>query len=143
MSRSPSLILAFDFGLKRIGVATGNLLTRTASPLTTLTAHGAPPWREIDGLLADWRPDLIVVGEPGEDAGSTLRSALDTFNTELASRFTGPIESVDESHSSTAAAENLRAARSAGLYNRRLNKRQIDSQAACLIAEQWMNQTLD
>ena len=137
------VILAFDFGLKRIGVATGNCLTRTASPLTTLTAHGAPPWREIEALLRDWKPDLIVVGDPGEGSDSALRTGLEAFNSGLASRFRGPIAPVDESHSSTAAAENLRAARSAGHYNRRLNKEQIDSQAACLIAEQWMNQALD
>jgi len=137
------LILAFDFGLKRIGVATGNCLTRTASPLTTLTAHGAPPWRDIEALLADWKPDLIVVGDPGEGANSALKTGLEAFNAGLADRFAGPIAPVDESHSSTAAAENLRAARSAGHYNRRLDKRQIDSQAACLIAEQWMNQALD
>lgn len=143
MSAAQNLILAFDFGLKRIGVATGNLLTRTASPLTTLTAHGEPPWREIESLLTDWRPHLIVVGEPGVGAGGPLRQALDSFNRELACRFAGPIEQVDESHSSTSAADDLRAARSHGLYNRRLKKEQIDSRAACLIAEQWMNQTLE
>jgi putative Holliday junction resolvase len=143
MSAAGSVILAFDFGLKRIGVATGNLLTRTASPLTTLVARGGPPWREIETLLSDWQPGLIVVGEPGEGADSALREALDCFNKQLAERFPGRIEQVDESHSSAAAAANLREARSLGHYNRRLNKAQIDSQAARLIAEQWMNQTLE
>lgn len=144
MSARHQRILAFDFGLRRIGIASGNLLTRTASPVTTLTAQGdEPPWREIEAVLSEWKPDLIVVGDPGLGSDSTLQDGLKSFNAGLAERFSGPIAAVDESHSSTAAAEHLRAARSAGLYNRRLNKKQIDSQAACLIAEQWMNQSLD
>jgi putative Holliday junction resolvase len=143
MSAAHQRILAFDFGLRRIGVASGNRLTRTASPVTTLVAHGEIPWREIEALLGEWKPDLIVVGDPGLGSDSTLQDALKLFREGLADRFSGPIEAVDESHSSTAAAEHLRAARSAGLYNRRLNKKQIDSGAACLIAEQWMNQGID
>jgi len=143
MPERPGVILAFDFGLRRIGIATGNCLTRTASPLTTLTAHEVPPWTDIERVLADWKPDRIVVGDPGTDAGSALREGLAAFHTGLRSRFAGPIETVDESHSSTAATEILREARSKGHYNRRLNKAQIDSQAACLIAEQWMHQAFD
>src|SRR5690606_3736912 len=51
------IVLAFDFGLRRIGVATGNAYTRTASPLQTLvTAGDAVPWNDVDRLVADWRP---------------------------------------------------------------------------------------
>jgi putative Holliday junction resolvase len=143
MSDARRLILAFDFGLKRIGVATANLLTRTASPLTTLAAPTGPPWDDIDGLLADWHPDLIVVGHPGPDATPALLAALDEFLAQLAQRQTRPIEQVDESFTSAAASAEFRAARSKGLYNRRLTKPKIDSRAACLIAEQWMNEALE
>lgn len=143
MSDARRLILAFDFGLKRIGVATGNLLTRTASPLTTLSAPKGAPWDEIDRLLADWHPDLIVVGHPGPDAAPELLAALDEFLAQLALRQTRPVEQVDESFSSAAASSELRAERGKGLYNRRLKKPQIDSRAACLIAEQWMNEALE
>ena len=64
MPEGRRLLLAFDYGLKRIGVATGNALTRTASPLTTLNAATEPPWQAIDTLVAEWQPDLIVVGRP-------------------------------------------------------------------------------
>jgi len=136
-------LLAFDYGLKRIGVASGNGLTRTASPLATLTGPAEPLWREIDCLIADWQPDLIVVGRPGSDASPALVEALETFLAELAQRYGIAIETVDESYTSTAAAEDLRAGRQKGIYNRRLKRELIDRQAACLIAEQWMNQALD
>jgi putative Holliday junction resolvase len=136
-------LLAFDFGLKRIGIASGNLLTRTASPVTTLTVGSRLPWVEIDTLIGDWQPDLIVVGHPGPGADATLLAALDTFLSTLGERFPRPIEQVDESFSSVAAADELRAGRRKGLYNRRLDKKQIDSGAACLIAEQWMSESLD
>jgi putative Holliday junction resolvase len=143
MPEARRLLLAFDYGLKRIGVATGNGLTRTASPLTTLVAGSEPPWAKIDELIAEWHPDLIVVGRPGDDADSSLRASLDKFIESLHERYALPVEEVDESFTSTAAEEGLRADRAKGLYNRRLTRGQIDQKAACLIAEQWMNQAFD
>lgn len=137
--RPPALILAFDFGLRRIGIASGNLLTRTASPLTTLECRGELPWGEIDKLLAEWRPDRVVVGQPGASANPDLQAALEEFCAALVERSGIRLERTDESHTSTAAEESLRAGRAKGIYNRRLNKKQIDAAAACLIAEQWMN----
>jgi len=143
MPEGQRLLLAFDFGLKRIGVATGNGLTRTASPLTTLNASTEPPWQAIDALVAEWQPDLIVVGRPGADADASLLEALDAFVLELKKRYAIDIDEVDESFTSTAAEETLRAGRSKGIYNRRLTRGRIDQVAACLIAEQWMNQAID
>jgi putative Holliday junction resolvase len=143
MSGAWTRLLAFDYGLKRIGIAAGNRLTRTATPLKTLTPGAPPPWPAIDALIGEWSPDLIVVGEPGEAADATLRTALTDFVAELGSRYDRPVASVDEGFSSTAAAEELRAGRQKGLYNRRLQPGQVDQLAACLIAEQWMNQALE
>ncbi|HEY5666325.1 MAG TPA: Holliday junction resolvase RuvX [Gammaproteobacteria bacterium] len=137
------LLLAFDFGLKRIGVATANVHTRTASPLTTLSADDAPPWQDIDALIAEWQPDLIVIGDPGPDANPGLRKALDAFVGALDERYSIPVSSVDESFTSSAAEAELRADRRKGIYNQRLRREQIDQQAACLIAEQWMNQAVE
>jgi len=143
MSEAWTRLLAFDYGLKRIGIASGNRLTRTATPLKTLVPGAPPPWAAIDTLIKEWRPDLIVVGDPGEAVGATLRDALTAFVAGLRQRYDAPVEAVDESHSSTAAAEELRAGRQKGLYNRRLQPGQVDQLAACLIAEQWMNQALE
>ena len=143
MSRAPARPLAFDFGLKRIGVAAGNSLTRTATPVTTLTAGRQPPWTAIDALIAEWQPDLLVVGHPGTDAGGVLLAALDEFLSELRERYRLEVATVDESFSSSAAEATLRAGRDKGLYNRRLKRGQVDQLAACLIAEQWMHETLE
>jgi putative Holliday junction resolvase len=143
MPEGRRLLLAFDFGLKRIGVATGNGLTRTATPLTTLTAAGAPPWPRIDALIAEWQPDLIVVGRPGSDAHASILAAVEGFVAQLKLRYSIDVDQVDESYTSTAAGESLRAGRSKGIYSRRLAREQIDQYAACLIAEQWMNRAVD
>lgn len=143
MSEARRLLLAFDFGFRRIGIASGNLLTRTASPLTTLPAAGTPPWPALDRLISDWQPDLIVVGHPGAEASPGLAAAIDSFIKGLGDRYARPVEQVDEGFTSAAAESELRAGREQGIYNRRLDKGQVDARAACLIAEQWMNQTLE
>ena len=143
MPEARRLLLAFDYGLKRIGVATGNRLTGTASPLTTLSAAGGPPWTEIDALVSEWGPDLIVIGRPGADADAKLVQSLDAFITCLSKRYALEVEQVDESFTSTAAESALRADRRDGILQRRLTRGQIDRRAACLIAEQWMNQSLE
>lgn len=143
MSRDRGLLLAFDYGLKRIGVATGNRLTRTATPLTTLQSRGGAPWPAIDALVAEWQPDVIVVGDPGPDADARLLEALAAFRRTLADRYALEVAQVDERFSSAAAESMLRAGRAKGIYNRRLNKDRIDRQAACLIAEQWMSEALE
>ena len=69
------VVLAFDFGLRRLGIATSNLATRTASPLTTLKVREGVPWPDIDRLIAEWRPAQLVVGLPeGEGATSIARA---------------------------------------------------------------------
>ena len=64
MTEAQEILLAFDFGLKRIGIASGNFLTRTASPVTTLNARSGVLWNDLDRLLDEWHPQLLVVGLP-------------------------------------------------------------------------------
>src|ERR1700740_419157 len=59
---TPALVLAFDFGERRIGVAIGNTLTREARPLATLAAAGDARWRAVSTLVAQWQPAQLVVG---------------------------------------------------------------------------------
>jgi putative Holliday junction resolvase len=143
MPEACRLLLAFDYGLKRIGVATGNRVTGTASPLRTLPASGSPPWAEIDALVSEWRPDVIVVGRPGPDADRRLLESLDAFVAGLGERYALEIEQVDESFTSAAAESSLREDRRDGILQRRVTRAEIDRRAACLIAEQWMNRSLE
>jgi putative Holliday junction resolvase len=134
------LLVAFDFGLRRIGIATANRETRTASPLTTLRADREPPWSEIDRVIDDWQPAQLVVGVPeGEGAQAIARRAR-AFAATLAERYGLPVATVDETLTSVAAQSNLAEQRRSGYLRRRTGKGSVDRLAACLIAEQWMNE---
>ncbi len=133
------VVLAIDFGLRRIGIATGNLLTRTATPLATLHAARGIPWAELDALVRDWQPGAILIGIPGTGAGGAIESRIRELIDELEARYTLPVESVDEALSSRAAQSELRERRRSGHLRRRVGKDRVDSHAACLIAEQWMS----
>lgn len=138
MSRGRDVLLALDFGTRRIGIASGNLLTRTATPVTTLEAHGGTPWPALDRLVAEWRPDLLVVGVPGDEPEREINVAIAGFIGELEARYGLPVETVDETLTSADARAGARAARSAGRARRPVPRARIDQHAACLIAEQWM-----
>ena len=96
---SPQLVLAFDFGRRRIGVACGDTLSRTASPLAAIpnTAAG-PSWESVDSLMRDWQPDRIVVGLPYNADGSEsgMSGTVRVFADELGRRYALPVGLVDE-----------------------------------------------
>jgi putative Holliday junction resolvase len=138
--RSSDVLLAFDFGFRRIGIASGNLRTRTASPVTTLTVGGGFPWRELDRTIDEWQPGQLVVGLPDPEHAREVSTRVKQFMAELRDRYDLPVASVDESFTSRAAASELRDARRSGQMAKRMRKEKIDSHAACLIAEQWMNE---
>ena len=138
--RSPDVLLAFDFGFRRIGVASGNLHTRTASPLTTLTVRGDLPWDELDRAIDEWHPGQLVVGLPDPKHARDVAARARDFMAALRERYDLPVAAVDESLTSRAAHSELKEARQAGLLRKRVRKGKIDSHAACLIAEQWMSE---
>lgn len=139
---APLTLLAFDFGLRRIGVAVGQSVTGTATPLATLDADaGAPDWPVLDRLIGEWRPGLLVVGMPLGPAGETqgeLAKPVTDFAAALG-RYGLPVELADERLSSAEAAARLREARSSGARRRRVDRKDVDALAACVIAEQWLN----
>lgn len=139
-ARNPDILLAFDFGARRIGVATGNRLTRTAAALVTLVSNDEPPWGEIDAIVRDYAPGRLVVGVPEASEGpSSVAHRARRFSNELAARYALPVETVDETLSSRAAESELRDARRSGALARRVRKGAIDARAAKLIAEQWLS----
>jgi putative Holliday junction resolvase len=134
------ILLAFDFGLRRLGIATGNLSTRTASPLTTLRMDTEPPWHELDRIVEDWRPAQLVVGVPEGSGTENVARRARAFAAALAKRYELPVATVDETLTSAAAQSELAEKRRSGYLRRRVGKGGIDRVAACLIAEQWMNE---
>jgi len=98
--------MGFDFGTKRIGVAAGQNLTGTAQGIATISNTGKDgPWQEIQGLIGQWQPEILVVGLPlGKDRAETpLSNTARDFGAELASRFNLPVDYVDETLTSRAA----------------------------------------
>lgn len=100
------LLLAFDFGTRRIGVAVGNSITRDARPLAIIDAQGDARWHRIEALLADWRPHELVVGIPRHPDGAAheMTARCERFARQLEGRFGLPVARVDERYSSTAVA---------------------------------------
>ncbi|MEO6079699.1 MAG: Holliday junction resolvase RuvX [Steroidobacteraceae bacterium] len=140
------IILGFDFGLKRIGLAAGDTVTRTAAPLTTLAHHAdAPDWPAILAQVKALGPDLLVVGAPYNDDGSPGRIAglADAFAAQLAERCGLEVARVDERYSSTAAHSLLREQRASGQRRRVVRKGDLDSAAAAVMLQSWLEQQRD
>ena len=135
--------MGFDFGTKRIGVATGQDLTGTAQGVGTVENSGKNgPWNKIEELIHQWQPDMLVVGLPldKEGAETILSTAARQFGTELASRFSRPVHYIDETLTSRVAESLVAEATPAG-------KRMIDRQqglrdqiAAELILNTYFNE---
>jgi putative Holliday junction resolvase len=137
---SPQLILAFDFGKRRIGVACGDTVSRTARPLTGVAnAAAGPRWDCVDSMMREWQPALIVVGLPYnvDDSESSMSAAARGFAEELGRRYALPVRLIDERYSSLEAETRLRSERESGLRKRRVAKADVDAAAACVILERW------
>ncbi len=118
--------LAFDFGIKRTGVAVGNRLMRSAQGLATVKAEGDARWPLIDARVKEWQPDAIVVGVPYYQDGAAHDNTrrAQKFARQLHGRFKVPVFEVDERYSTTEALE--------------MGAKDADAAAACIILEQFL-----
>jgi putative Holliday junction resolvase len=135
--RAPGRLLAFDYGLRQIGVAVGNSELGTTQPLTVLRARdGQPDWREVEALLEEWQPQRLIVGDPLNMDGSVseLAQRARRFARRLEGRFRIAAELVDERLSSFAVKQEQREAGHRGDYR----ARPVDSLAAELILRDYL-----
>ena len=133
-------MLGFDYGRRRIGVAVGQHVTRSASPVATVVARDdGPDWSRLLALLAEWRPTELVVGLPYNADGTPhdLTREAEAFARTLAERSGLAVHTVDERLSSVEAERALRERRAEG--RRRVAKGDVDAVAACVILESWLN----
>ena len=137
MVATPSLasglqtFLAFDFGIKRTGVATGNRLTRTASPQPTIHATNEQRLEAVAMRVKEWQPDALVVGIPFHPDGvaheNTARAQK--FARQLRAKFSLPVFEVDERYSTTEAISS--------------GAKDADAASACIILEQFLRSLPD
>ncbi|GED22618.1 Holliday junction resolvase RuvX [Halomonas halmophila] len=133
----PRLILGFDFGTRRIGVAVGNELTASARVLDPLPARdGIPDWHQVSRLIEEWQPDLFVVGLPlnMDDTESVMSTRARKFGKRLFGRYGIPCEMADERGSTREAKTIARDAGHRGNYR----DDGVDGLAAVLIVEGWL-----
>jgi putative Holliday junction resolvase len=118
--------LAFDFGLKRTGVATGNRLLLTATPQPTIVAEGDARFTHVAQRIKEWQPDALVIGVPFHPDGASHENTARAlkFGRQLRGRFGLPVFEVDERYSTTEA--HAQGARDA------------DAASACIILEQFL-----
>lgn len=130
-------VLGFDFGTKRIGVASAQAITGTASPLAPVPARdGIPDWVKLDALIAEWTPDALIVGLPlnMDDTESELSHLARKFARRMVARYRLPVFLCDErlsSHSARGLLMDVQERRRGSLPS-------LDSTAAVLIAESWL-----
>ncbi|MCC2636990.1 MAG: Holliday junction resolvase RuvX [Moraxellaceae bacterium] len=130
-------VLGFDFGTRRIGVASAQAITGTASPLSPVPARdGIPDWARLDTLLAEWKPEALIVGLPlnMDDTESDLSHLARKFARRMVARYRLPVFMCDErlsSHSARGLLMDVQQTRKGRLPS-------LDSTAAVLIAEAWL-----
>ena len=139
--------LGFDFGSKRIGTAIGNQTLGSARGLGWISspqndqAQNDQDWLALDKLIAQWQPQILLVGAPltedGEKQAMTRKARH--FAHQLRARFALPVQEVDERYSSCSAESELVAARSSGKKSR-LKRGDSDSLAAAIIVQQWLDE---
>ena len=118
--------LAFDFGLKRTGVASGNRMLRTATPQQTIRAEGEARLAQAAERVKEWQPDALVVGVPFHPDGASHENTVRArkFARQLRGRCGKPVYEVDERYSTTEALSG--------------GARDADAAAACIILEQFL-----
>jgi putative Holliday junction resolvase len=126
VAAAPRQFLAFDYGLRRIGAATGNSLLRHAQPLLTIARQGDARMAAIGKLIGEWQPAALVVGVPFHPDGAAHENTLRArrFARQLHGRFRLPVHEVDERYSTTEAMAE--------------GARDVDAAAAAVILQQFL-----
>ena len=138
--RRAQTVLAFDFGRKRIGIASGDTLTRQAAPRGAVAVlRSGPDWQAVERAVRTLAPAVLVVGAPYNADGSegTLLADARRFAAELERRFALPVQLIDERFSSLEASAALKTRRASGVRRRRVARADIDSAAAAVILGRW------
>lgn len=139
MNSKAGVIVAFDFGLKHIGMAVGQEITNTAQTFYSLKAEsGEPNWDELDIIVRDWQPKLFVVGNPinMDGSDSDMKEKSDKFSNLIRQRYNIPVELMDERLSTREARERMKSD-SGHFVDASADTHQISAQ---IILESWFRE---
>ena len=129
------LIMGFDFGTKKIGVAIGQMVTATATPISIIRVEkGVPNWFMLEKLINQWKPEHLVVGLPlnMDDSHSNMSRRALKFSSELENRFGIAVSNVDERLSTFEARQLYKSGSTEN------NQEELDDKVAALILESWL-----
>lgn len=131
-------LIGLDFGKSRIGIASGQMITKTATPIAIITGkHGKPNWSELDKIIKQWCPSDIIVGLPidAKDQETKITKEARDFAQKIELRYESPVHLISETFSTREARWRLEEVQNK--CNRHLK---VDAFAACVILETWMNE---
>lgn len=131
-------LIGLDYGKSRIGIASGQMITKTATPIATIAAkQGNPEWHELDKIIKQWRPSDIIVGLPidAKDQETKITEEARDFAQKIELRYKKPVHLISETFSTREARWRLEEVQNKS--NRHLK---VDAFAACVILETWMNE---
>jgi putative Holliday junction resolvase len=131
-------LLAIDYGRARIGIASGQMITRTASPIGTVEAYdGVPNWIDLDKVIKRWNPSDIIVGLPLDTRGLDTDITRDArkFAIEVEERYKKPVHLINEAYSTREARWRLESVK-----DKKVSHIKVDALAACVILETWMSE---
>jgi putative Holliday junction resolvase len=129
-------VIGFDYGERRIGIATGQTITSSATPLITLnTINQKPDWNGIEKIINEWKPEALIVGLPTylDGSDSEMTKKAQRFSRQLEGRFHLPVHLINESLTSFEAEQHL-------TKKSQHNKQDIDKIAAAIIVQSWLEQ---
>ena len=136
-----SVLIGFDYGTKKMGVAIAQCITKTATPLNVLEIKNENPnWEQLDQIVNDYKPDIAIIGYPGKNNKKTslLANQIEKFESAIEKHYKMPTILFDETYSTTIARQELRDLRRDGILSKRIKRGQVDSMAAKIILEQWL-----
>ena len=139
----PSTYIAFDFGMKKMGIAIGQNITNTASPMDSVVMkNGNPDWNALKQLIEEYWPTTIILGKPDvkDKSSEALMKKIEAFKEILEMDLNQNVEWALEHLTTEDAKEKLKLQRQEGILSRRIMKGQVDSMAAAIFLQDWMNQ---
>ncbi|QIV94538.1 Holliday junction resolvase RuvX [Allofrancisella frigidaquae] len=131
-------LLAIDYGRARIGLASGQMITKTASPIGTIEAYdGKPNWFELGKIIKRWNPSDIIIGLPldAKDLDTDITRDARNFAKEVEDRYQKNVHLINEAYSTREARWRLESVK-----NKKVSHVKVDALAACVILETWMSE---